>query len=148
MKTGRKIQAALLLLTLAFIWGHSCVPLPASAAESGRVLEMLRPVLELFVGKGNATDHLVRKLAHFTEFAALGFQILLLLRDRSWKGFLRSAELGFVAAFFDESIQILSGRGDQIIDVWLDMGGVIFGVAAASLIAGILRKRVGRLRRA
>ena len=29
-------------------------------------------MLELFTGKGNVTDHLVRKLAHFCEYAALG----------------------------------------------------------------------------
>lgn len=107
------------------------MPIADSAAESGRVTEWLTPFLEVLVGQGNVTDHLVRKLAHFTEFAALGFQFLLLRRARTWTDVVRSAELGFFAAFLDESIQLLSVRGAQISDVWLDTGGVAFGVAAA-----------------
>lgn len=120
MTGKRKAQIALLILTLAFIWGHSCMPVSASAAESGRALELLRPILELFVGEDNVTDHLVRKLAHFAEFGALGIQLFFLQRDRSWERATRSVGLAFLTAFFDESIQMLSGRGDQIIDVWLD----------------------------
>lgn len=69
-----KLQWALLALTLAFIWGHSCMPVSTSAAVSGHVLEWLHPFLELFVDGGNATDHLVRKLAHFAEFSVLAFR--------------------------------------------------------------------------
>ena len=68
----KTILTVLLVLMLLFIWGHSMVPAEASAAESGRVGALLTPFLELFVGKGNVTDHLVRKLAHFSEYAALG----------------------------------------------------------------------------
>ena len=93
-----------LALTLAFIWGHSCVPITTSAAESGRVTGWLTPFLEVFVGQGNVTDHLVRKLAHFIEFAALGFQILLLRKSKSRAYVVRSVEYGFFAAFLDESI--------------------------------------------
>ena len=128
------MQWSLFTLTLAFIWGHSCMPISASAAESGRTLELLRPLLELFVGQGNATDHLVRKLAHFMEFAALGFQLLLLRKSKTPLDAVRSAEYGFFAAFLDESIQLLSARGAQIIDVWLDTAGVVFGVAVAVLL--------------
>lgn len=46
--------------------------------QSGRVGELLRPLLELVVGQGGVTDHLVRKLAHFTEYAVLGALLLLL----------------------------------------------------------------------
>lgn len=140
--SGRKFQWVLLALTLAFIWGHSCMPISDSAAESGRVTEWLTPFLEVFVGQGNVTGHLVRKLAHFTEFAALGFQLPLLRRSRTWMTMVRSVELGFFAAFLDESIQFLSARGAQISDVWLDTGGVAFGVAVAVFFGkALLEKR-------
>ena len=48
---GKKISTALLLLailaTLAFIWGNSLDSAVESAAKSGRVRELLRPLLEL-----------------------------------------------------------------------------------------------------
>lgn len=87
----RKFQIALLILTLAFIWGHSCVPTSYSASESGWVAELLTPLLGIFVGAEHVTDHFVRKLAHFTEFALLGFQLLFLLA-KTKKSFLRATE--------------------------------------------------------
>lgn len=79
---GKKISTALLLLAvlaaLTFIWGNSLDSAVESAAKSGRVRELLRPLLELVVGQGGVTDHLVRKLAHFTEYAVLGALLLLL----------------------------------------------------------------------
>lgn len=45
----------------------------------------------------------------------------------------RSIEFGFFAALLDESIQLLSARGTQISDVWLDTVGMAFGVAVAIL---------------
>lgn len=142
-RTIRRLQWALLALMLAFIWGHSCMPISESAAESGRVTRWLAPLLEIVVGKGNVTDHLVRKLAHFTEFAALGAQLLLLRRERSRIASVRSIELGFLAAFLDESIQLLSSRGAQIADVWLDTAGVVFGVALVHII-NIIRRALPR----
>ncbi|MBO4915858.1 MAG: VanZ family protein [Oscillospiraceae bacterium] len=136
---GKAWKYVLPVLTLVFIWGHSCVPIPESREESARVAGWLTPFLELFVGGGNVTDHLVRKLAHFAEFAFLGFQIYLLRTGRKWRDALLAVELSFFAAFLDESIQMLSGRGDQIIDVWLDLAGAVFGVLAAMLISWVVR---------
>lgn len=114
------------------------MPISVSAAESGHVMGWLAPFIEAFVGKGNVTDHLVRKLAHFTEFAALGFQIRLLWRKSGWIAVARSIECGFFAAFLDESIQLLSARGAQISDVWLDTAGVAFGIAVAILLCRLV----------
>ena len=61
-----------LAVWLLFIWVHSMIPARSSAAESRWVGQLITPVLELFTGEGNVTDHLVRKLAHFCEYAALG----------------------------------------------------------------------------
>ena len=85
----KSIGTALLLLAilaaLAFIWGNSLDSAVESAVKSGRVRELLQPLLERLVGQGGVTDHLVRKLAHFTEFAVLG-ALLLLLADRTLFG--------------------------------------------------------------
>lgn len=81
----KTILVVLLALLLAFIWLHSMMPAEDSAEESQRVGQFLTPFLELLVGEGNVTDHLVRKLAHFCEYGALGILAgaLLLVKRRA-----------------------------------------------------------------
>ena len=67
----------LITATILFAWGHSLMPGDLSEEESSRALELLRPFLEILFGKGNVTDHLVRKLAHFSEYALLGCELCL-----------------------------------------------------------------------
>ena len=81
------------------------------------------------------TEHLVRKAAHFTEYAGLGF----LLAMNTGAGMVpvfsltRIAKANFTAAFclpfIDETIQLfVEGRSGQITDVWLDMAGIVTGI--------------------
>ena len=101
-------------------------------------MELLEPVLEMVVGEGNVTEFLVRKLAHFTEFFVLGLELLTFFAYRKPlfpQAFLLALTHGFFAAFLDETIQIFSGRGPMIQDVWLDVCGFAVG---ASLMLGIM----------
>ena len=136
----RKILLCLFLLVLVFIWGQSCLPVSLSREESRHVLSFLNPLLELILGPGRVTQHLVRKLAHFTEFFVLGCVLSALLPLR-WQGRLLALGLGLLAALIDETIQIFSGRGDQISDVWLDFSGAAAGILLLSLILWLVRKR-------
>lgn len=140
---GKKILILLLVLLLAFIWGHSCMPPDASEDESSTVLELLRPLLSLIVGAENVTLHLVRKLAHFTEFFCLGCVLALLLPFRG-KMQLLAGGLALLTGFIDETIQIFSGRGSAVSDVWLDFSGA----AAAILILALARALLSRRRSA
>ncbi len=137
MKTKRILTAVLILFmlaTLAFIWGNSMQSIDASQALSLGVLARVKPVLEAMAGAGNVTDHFVRKLAHFAEFAALGVQLALLLmlfgRVRL-QPIANCAFGGLIVATLDETIQIFSYRGSQVQDVWLDFAGLCFGLFAA-----------------
>ncbi len=67
-----KILNILLVCWIAFIWIHSMIPATASSEESRFIGQLVQPVLEIFFGKGAVTDFIVRKLAHFTEYAILG----------------------------------------------------------------------------
>ena len=134
-----RILTVLIILTLGFIWVHSCMGRESSAEESAKVTEIVEPVLEIVVGEGNVTDHLVRKLAHFSEFALLGFELALRLAGKR-KGWLHACAAGFFVGFLDETIQIFAFRGDAIIDVWLDFSGVVFGALAALLAQWLFRK--------
>ena len=139
----KTILVVLLALLLAFIWLHSMMPAEDSAEESQRVGQFLTPFLELLVGEGNVTDHLVRKLAHFCEYGALGILpgALLLVKKKSgifrWSYALLCA---LAVAVIDESIQLLAdGRGAQVQDVLLDTAGSLTGLLAVWLIAVLVR---------
>lgn len=113
------------------------VPRPASANESGLFLKMLYPVLTSFLKPELVTDHLVRKMAHFTEYFVLGmemFGMVSFFSKSRWR-VLKSVEYAFFAAFIDESIQILSRRGSMISDVWLDTAGAAAGVLLVKLVS-------------
>ena len=47
---------------------------------------------------------------------------------------------GLSAAVMDETIQIFSARGSQVVDVLLDFGGVITGAAVTLLIISIISR--------
>ena len=51
---------------LLVIWGQSCMPAVHSGAESGALLTLVQAFLP------HMTDHILRKCAHFGEYALLG----------------------------------------------------------------------------
>ena len=139
----KTILVVLLALLLAFIWLHSMMPAEDSAEESQRVGQFLTPFLELLVGEGNVTDHLVRKLAHFCEYGALGVLTGALLLVKKESGIFRwsyALLCALAVAVIDESIQLLAdGRGAQVQDVLLDTAGSLTGLLAVWLIATLVR---------
>ena len=117
MKKQRIALLIAILLTLGFIWGNSLLSREQSSDESAWVLRLVTPVLELFVGKGRVTEHLVRKLAHFTEFALLGFELFFWfspLRRKGRETLLLAMAHGLFAALADETLQLFSARGAQL----------------------------------
>lgn len=127
----------LILFTLAFIWGNSMQSIPDSQEKSLSIVEVVKPILEPIVGKGNVTDHLVRKLAHFAEFGALGCELMLLSSIRKRRGIqpiINCLFAGLSVAVVDETIQIFSNRGSQVQDVLLDFAGAVTGILFILLI--------------
>lgn len=142
-ETAKKILNWLILFTLCFIWSNSMLGREASSSESGAVMEIIRPVLEIFVGEGNVTEHLVRKLAHFCEFALLGAEVMLrflLMEKTAGQAGRLAASHGLFAAFADETIQIFSGRGPSVQDMWIDFAGVICGALFSFAVAALIRR--------
>lgn len=131
----QKIIVLLIGVALAFIFFHSLAGPKESARESTFVMQLMKPFLELFVGKGNVTQHLVRKLAHFCEFGLLGVLLGLLCQKPNCAVFLTA----LLAALTDETIQIFTGRGPQVQDVWLDFAGATTGVIATCLLLWICK---------
>lgn len=137
------LNCLLLAALLCFIWGNSLLNREQSSQESMTVLELVRPVLELVVGQGNVTEHLVRKLAHFTEFGLLGCLSVSLwsLLDKHRVRHLAAALLfGLACAAADEGIQVFSDRGNQLSDVALDFSGCLTGAVVIWLLCMAFRR--------
>ena len=126
----KRTAGILIIIMLIFIWGHSAVPMDESAIESEWLrLRIINPVLN-FLGLKGMSSNAVRKAAHINEFAILSVLLVLYWKKKPGIDFL----CGFIAAFIDESIQLLSGRGAMIQDVWIDLIGVAAGFLACRLI--------------
>lgn len=130
---------ALLILNILFIWGNSILPASVSGAISHWVRDLLA---EVFSGDSSGTGGhgLVRKLAHFTEFACLG-SLLAWLLGMLGKKTVWALLGGFLVASVDETIQMfVPGRGPGILDVLLDTCGALSGIGLLLLGHTILKK--------
>lgn len=118
-------------LWLMLIFSQSAMPAPASQAESGGLLYLLVQFFPFL------TEHLLRKLAHFAEFAILGVFL-----GKSLRGpVTRMLLVGLLCALCDETIQLfVVGRSSQVSDVWVDFSGIL---AAAALLWVLRRFREG-----
>lgn len=135
----------MILCILCFIWGNSLLPGKDSGELSGFVgtlLQKLLPFLDLQSGTGM---HLLRKAAHFSEFAALGLSFAwlygMLSKTRLWALVLPLVS-GASAAGIDESIQLFTpDRGPSIKDVGIDTCGVIAGIMVLSLLHWLFTRK-------
>lgn len=138
------LNLTVLAALLVFIFGNSLQPRAASTRQSLGTLAVLTELLNRLTGHSNLTEHFVRKLAHFSEFAALGFFTIHLCAVRlrvQWHFVLHSLFFGLVCAVTDESLQLLSDRSAQVPDVLLDFSGVLCGTAVFLLLYAVRHRR-------
>ena len=121
----------LTVFVIGFIWWNSS----QNGEESSDISQgVLYEIMQLFARIGvsaDITEHIVRKLAHFSEFTALGMLLsidtalfLKKMKQYIWVPFF----VGLLVALVDETIQLFPiGRSSKVTDVWLDFSGVIFG---------------------
>ena len=117
----RLIFAALALVWLGFIFWNSAQDADASGSMSSTLLSLLNLPI---------SEHLLRKIAHFVQFALLGFLISgALTHGKMPWGWLLFTVL--CCACVDETIQAFSlGRSSKLSDVWLDLVGSVTGIGA------------------
>lgn len=129
---------------LCFIWWHSLQPASVSSQQSGAVLEGLSALFSALHLPNVLDMHLVRKLAHGTEYAVLGLLLAGGLGDWKavWPARLWGALSGcLAAAVIDETIQLfVEGRSGQISDLWVDLAGGLVGIAAAMAVIHLRKK--------
>ena len=124
---------------VALIWGNSLVPGEGSSSVSMAVVDAVRAVLDgCGIPSAWVTNFLVRKTAHFTEYAILG---ILTAQALDHDGRASQARLLAVAALLvlvpsiDEGIQLfVSGRSGQVSDVLLDCCGAATGAVMRHLV--------------
>lgn len=130
----------MLLAIVAFIWGNSLLPAELSQKLSDWVkLVLLGPSgdgASLLGGSG-----LLRKIAHFTEFFALGICLCWLFAMLG-KNPIWPLLCGLAVACVDETIQYcVPDRGPGLLDVGLDTAGVAVGIGFLLLAHNLFTKR-------
>jgi VanZ family protein len=140
---------ALIIFNLIFIFTQSSLPSEVAGEEAGTVTDI---VVEILPDDSPAEDYAennMDKIAHFTEYASLGFFVSLFicffgLQPQMLAPF--SLLFAEVMAFIDETIQIFSGRNPDIKDMWSDILGFltlsIITYLAFFLVKRLLKKEI------
>ena len=129
-----KLHLFLTFATMAFIFIQSALPGDISGAESNVLVEFFARLTGM---DAETLSIVIRKAAHFTEFAVLGLCLTLNVRDfYSAKGislgrghvWFMSWLLGIAYAATDEIHQyFVPDRACQLLDVCIDSAGVAVG---------------------
>ena len=137
----KRILTILICLNLALIWGNSLMTGVDSEAVSGGVLEFLGRLFPVLLTETGHT--LLRKAAHFSEFALLG--LLFCGRHRLVHRNTPPHLVGFgmAVACIDETIQIFTpGRASSLIDVWIDTAGFALGFVVIFAVFTIYHNKI------
>ena len=142
------------ILLTGFIFSNSVKTAGESHAQSGRVMDIVRPILvpefineETEEKTEQKLSYVVRKAAHFVEFGALGvcvggaFASLAVLCKKQYR--IAPAALCFAIACCDETIQAFTGRTNSMKDVALDSSGSICGLLFVSCVVWLINQRRG-----
>ena len=143
----KKIIGILLIgANMAFIWGNSLMTGADSGALSGGILAWINSILGLGEAGAETLHLLIRKAAHFTEFACLG---VLLAWNCRMSGLCGSRAvtlpllIALLTACTDETIQIfVEGRGSSLLDVWVDTAGTLTGILILAIGYHLKKKHI------
>ena len=150
------LSLLLVIAVMVMIFCFSAQSGEQSGAMSGRLttwaLNLIIPDFENFSPEQqemirSTVGLIIRKLAHFSEYALLGFSLILHIAQVQKKITVRlpllwSWAVGTLYAASDEFHQgFVAGRGPSIVDVMIDSLGVIAGIMLLLLILLRHRKR-------
>lgn len=138
-KAKRIAAVAAVVIILGFIWGHSLMPRSVSAGESGGLRDWIYAVIGIYI-----PENMLRKIAHITEFAALGAAVGAVLRVYEKK---RPSEMfsgwtaGLIVSVADEALQLISERGALVTDILIDFAGYSLGFFVCLALSALSEKR-------
>ncbi len=142
-----------LALWIGFIFGNSLQDAETSSKQSSTVVEVVQQVAQTIAPESNIAKaegeayarlhHLIRKFAHFSEFAVLGALLCgcyFAYTDQMKKIWIPALGLAVVPAL-DETLQLfVSGRAGAITDVLIDIGGGAVGFACVWLVVWLVQR--------
>lgn len=152
LKILRLILIVLLVFDMAAIFFFSAQKAEQSEVTSSGVIEHIVKIIykdyDSWDGQTKADmieswQHLVRKLAHMTEYASLGVLscAFALTYGFKFKNLLLSLCFCFLYSVSDEVHQMfVPGRSCQFTDMLIDTSGAIIGIVAFSLLILIIVK--------
>ena len=145
-----KIHIIITLVVMAFIFVHSAMSGDASSSESRFFAEILSSITGISF---QVAHFIVRKAAHFTEFAILGICLNVNFNDyKSQNELIKTGKtpaknalmrhsrfaswiMGTLYACTDEFHQLfVEGRSCEFRDVCIDSAGVILGIAIVTIV--------------
>lgn len=152
-ETSMRFRVIMFILTafmISFAFVHSAMPSEVSSNESAGVLGVFQSFLNSLGFDIKLSHHFIRKLAHFTEYTAIGMLLLSCAysfnRIKPYKYYAQVLFFGLFTAVCDEAIQLnVEGRAGMITDVLLDFSGVITGavIMLVTYIIYIRAKKIG-----
>ena len=140
------IAYTLTALAVCFAFVHSMMPSEISGDESQGVLDIINSILGFFGLSPSEDEHLVRKIAHFSEFTAIGGIMTVCAysrnKDEPYRYYAYVFFFGLLCAVCDETIQLnVPGRAGLVTDVLIDFSGVLTGFCAVNLFF-LIRRRI------
>ncbi len=154
----KRVLTVLLICMLVFIWGNSLLPGDLSGRISDGVMDIMnRAAAQLGLGEDwftymydqdgdgveEPTSHIVRKIAHVTEFLVFAVLVWLRLESQGVKRAATALLCGALTGGIDEMLQLFSHRGSLFSDVLIDSAGAAAGVLLAVTVDAVRRKRKG-----
>lgn len=137
-------MTALIISTIIFIFRNALMPGDVSNKASVSVAEKIQPIIEpKSIAKQSSSDFeafnaLVRKSAHFCEFALLGAELMALtvIITRRLFGVLTFMPLfvSLLTGVTDEYLQSFTTRTSTVSDIIIDFCGSISGMIFAAVI--------------
>ena len=139
--TGRKIYIAISAILVAAVAIIIFYLSDQTATESSSTSDSLIDLIFKLIGQVFSAD-LIRSLAHFCEYAGLGFlvhNLLFAIKDKLKP--LIAIFLSFGYSITDEIHQLfVPGRSFQLIDLTVDLAGIVLGVVVFCLLIFIKHK--------
>ena len=133
----------LALVCILLIWRFSLEDGARSGKRSGQAMLLLGRLFSAITP--DSAELLLRKAAHFSEYALLGSILAFALvcfdkpLTRHFPHVLLPCLLG---AVLDEAIQLyVPGRGSSTVDVLIDFAGAVTGLLIVGLLTALLRRR-------
>lgn len=139
------VYLCMTILLLGFIFSRSLTPSYASDIESENALDVVDGFLSVFNLGGVIDNHIIRKIAHFSEFAVLGGFItgsVNKLTGKIKKNIFFISFCCLIVPVIDETLQYFSyGRSPEVKDILLDFAGAVTGIIIASLLSWIFKRK-------